>query len=91
MFIYMYCCVCLYTYVYVYAYMFVCTCGCLACIYIYLYVLVACYSVSDSFGEIRTVAGDPDPIQVQVVVDPIQWEFEDRCMGWFVDQYRFVQ
>ena len=50
----MYVCVCLYTYVYVYAYMFVCTCGCLACIYDYLYVLVACYSILDLFGEIRT-------------------------------------
>ena len=57
----MYCCVCLYTYVYVYAYMFVCTCGCLACIYIYLYVLVACYSISDLFGEIRTSYRRPGP------------------------------
>ena len=48
----MYVCACLF--MYVYAYMFVCTCGCLACIYNYLYVLVACYSILDLFGEIRT-------------------------------------
>ena len=41
-------------FMYVYAYMFVCTCGRLACIYNYLYVLVACYSILDLFGEIRT-------------------------------------
>jgi len=54
----MYAYVCLYTYVYVYAHMFVCTCGCLACIYNYLYVLVACYSILDLFGEIRTSNSD---------------------------------
>ena len=48
----MYVCACLF--MYVYAYMFVCTCGCLACIYNYLYVLIACYSILDLFGEIRT-------------------------------------
>ena len=26
-----------------------------------------------------------------LVVDPIHKQFEDRSMGWFVDQYQFVQ
>jgi len=51
-----YVCMCMLVYVRVgvYVYVSVCTCGCLACIYIYLYVLVACYSISNLFGEIRT-------------------------------------
>ena len=55
----MYVCACLF--MYVYAHMFVCTCGCLACIYNYLYVLVACYSISDLFGEIWTSCRRPGP------------------------------
>ena len=43
----------------VYTYVSVCTCECLACIYDYLYVLVACYSISDLFGEIQTSCRRP--------------------------------
>jgi len=24
-------------------------------------------------------------------MDPIDWQFEDRLMGWFEDPYRFMQ
>ena len=66
--------------------------GVLACIYIYLYVLVACYSISDLFGEIWTQLQE---IRTRfgsvLVVDPIHRRFEDRSMGWSVDQYQFMQ
>ena len=75
----MYVCACLF--MYVYAYMFVCTCGCLACIYNYLYVLVACHSILDLFGEIRTSCRRPGPDPNYVVVDPTHRRFEDRCIG----------
>jgi len=40
-------------------------------VYLYvLYVLVACYSISDSFGDIRTVAGDSDPIRIRARCEP---------------------
>ena len=88
-------CILVYTYVYVctwvYTYVSVYSGVCLACIYVYMYVLVACYSVLNPFGELRTSYRTSDPIQVRVVVDPIQWGFEDRSIGWSVDQYQFVQ
>ena len=62
---------------YVYAYMFVCTCGRLACIYNYLYVLIARYSILDLFGEIRTVAGDPDPARRQRASWSFSWSTSD--------------
>jgi len=45
--------------------------------------------------------GDPDPFGeiwthyrrfgLELVMDPMHWRFENRPMGWSVDQYRFVQ
>ena len=57
-------------YMYMYAYVGVHVCvgvlGSVFSIYLYLFVCsVACYSVSDSFGKIRTFAGDPDPIRIR--------------------------
>jgi len=58
-------CILVYTYVYVctwvYTYVSVCSGVCLACIYVYMYVLVACYSVSNPFGELRTSYRTPGP------------------------------
>ena len=71
-------CILVYTYVYVctwvYTYVSVCSGMCLACIYVYMYVLVACYSVSDPFGEIRARFG------FVLVVDPMYRRFKDRSM-----------
>ena len=36
----------------------------------YYMCLVACCSVSDSFGEIRTIAGDPNPIHIRTRYGP---------------------
>ena len=57
-----------------------------------MYVLVACYSVLDPFGEIRTQLQETRTrSRFVLVVDSIQWRCEDRPMGWFIDPYRFVQ
>ena len=64
----------LYTYIYgctrmfmsVYCGVYTCTRVCL-CGFI---CWVACCSVSDSFGEIRTVSGDPDPIRIRARCGP---------------------
>ena len=51
-------------------------------IYIYMYVLVACYSISDLFGEIRTQLQEiRTRFRFVLVVDPIHRQFEDRFMG----------
>ena len=40
-------------------------------VHLYLFVCsVACYSISESFGEIRTVAGDPDLIWIRARCGP---------------------
>ena len=40
-------------------------------VYLYLFVCsVGCYSISDPFGEIRTVAGDPDLIRIRAHCGP---------------------
>ena len=61
--------------------------------HLYLFVCsVACYSVSDPFGEIRTQLQETRTrSRFVLVVDPIHRRFENRSMGWSVDQYRFVQ
>ena len=62
--------------VYMWVYMYVYACI-LWSVYVYegmlreLMCLVACYSVSDSFGEIQTFTGDPDSLRIVLVVDPI--------------------
>ena len=58
----------------IYSGMYVCGCThmCL-CARVFMFICkysVVCYSVSDSFGEIRTVAGDPDPIQIRARCGP---------------------
>ena len=67
--IYVYVCmaVSLYPYMYVYVGVHVCVgvLGSVLSVYLYLFVYsVACYSISDLFGEIRTVAGDPYLIRI---------------------------
>ena len=57
-----------YVYIRVYMYIMGVCCGVYTCTRVCLcgfICLVACCSISDSFGEIRTVAGDPDPIQIR--------------------------
>ena len=69
-------CMCILVYVYMRVYTYVHACI-LWSVYVYegmlreLMCLVACYSVSDSFGEIQTFTGDPDSIRIVLVVDPI--------------------
>ena len=65
-YLYTYICGCTRMFMGVYYGVYTCTRVCL-CGFI---CLVACCSVSDSFGEIRTVAGDPDPIQVRARCGP---------------------
>jgi len=62
-------------------------------IYLYLFVcVVACYSILDSLGVIRTQLQETRTgSRFMLVVDPIHRQFEDRLMGWSIDQYRFVQ
>ena len=90
-----YVCTLIYTYVYVctwvYTYVSVCSGGYWVYIYIYLYVLVACHGISDLFGEIQTSCRRPGPDPNYVVVDPTHRRFEDRCIGWSVDQCQFMQ
>ena len=81
--------------VYLYTYICGCTrmfmrvyCGVYTCMRVCLcefMCLVACCSVSYSFGETWT------RFKVVPDVDQIHRRFEDRFMGWPVDQYRFVQ
>jgi len=72
---YVYVCmvVSLYPYMYVYVGVHVCV-GVLVSvfsIYLYLFVCVGCVlQRSESFGEIRTVVGDPDPIRVRARCGP---------------------
>ena len=82
-FVHLYIYVCIKLCMYVYTRIYVCICmyvGVHVCVgvlewalrvYLYvLYVLVACCSISDSFGDIRTVAGDPDPIRIRARCEP---------------------
>jgi len=49
-------------------------------------------SVSDPFGEIRTNLQETQTqSEFVLVVDPIHKQFEDRSIGWSVDQNWFVQ
>jgi len=60
-------CILVYVYMWVYTYVMRVCCRVYTCTRICLcefICLVACYSVSDSFGKIRTVVGDPDPIRI---------------------------
>ena len=60
-------------------------------IYVFVYhrvCMVAFYSDPDPFGEIRICYGR---FGVVLVMDPIQWRFEDRPMIWSRDSYQFVR
>ena len=62
--------ICVYTCIRIYVGVHVCLCVYVEeCIRVRGYIcvfmcLVVCYSVTDLFGEIRTIAGDPDPIRI---------------------------
>ena len=95
--------VCIYV-LYVYMLLYTCTSTfmycirlsvCLStCVIMFKYVwicdmcTVACFSDSDPFCEIRTRCWR---FRFVLVMDQIHRRFEDRSMGWSVDQYRFVQ
>ena len=98
---YMYIYVCIEVYVCVYSYRCMHV-GIRVCIYMQvwvlslylcLYVCVGC--VLQYFGPVwwdpNPATGDPDPIRICALVDPIHRWFEDRSMRWSIDQYRFVQ
>jgi len=64
---YVYTCICMY----VGAHVCVGVLGSMFSVYLYLFVCVGCVlQRSESFGEIRTVAGDPDPIQIRAHCGP---------------------
>ena len=86
--LYTYICGCTRIFMRVYCEVYTCTRVCL-CEFM---CLVAYYSVLDSFGDIRTQLQETRTrSRFVLVVDPIQWRFEDRPMGWFIDPYRFLQ
>ena len=51
-------------------YVYACICMCTRVCLCEFMCLVTCYSISDSFGEIRTVVGDPDPIRIRARCGP---------------------
>ena len=92
MFIYMYCCVCLYMYVYMSVH--VCVSMHMWVFSMYLYLFVCVGYVPQHFvlrWDPNPASGDPDTIRIHAVVDPTHRRFEDRSIGWFVDQYQFMQ
>jgi len=92
--------VCVYSYIcmYVGIPVYVCTCGVRVWIHVWVYYvcvdspsslyLVASYNDTDPFGEIRTRYRR---LEFVLVVNPIQWQFEDQSMRWSRDSYRFMQ
>ena len=88
---------CMFVYTYIRIYMGVHVCvgvlGWVLSVYLHLHVCVrlrvAAFKTRpyypDRLQETRTQSG------FVLVVDPIHKRFEDRFMGWSVDQYRFVQ
>jgi len=96
MIISMYVCIdlCIYICVYLYIHMSVGVHVCVSVqgwvlgVYLYLFVWsVACYSVSDSLVQSELGNGRSGFV---LVVDPTQWQFEDRSMRWSGDPYQFV-
>ena len=79
-YVYMHACI----YVYICVYLYTCICGYTrmfmrVCCGVYMCTrvcvcefmcLIACCSVSDSFGEIKTAAGDPDTIRIRACCGP---------------------
>ena len=92
-------CVCIYTsrcmYEYICMLMYTRLYVCLGvyksmCVYVLVYYmcLVACYNVSYSFR--RSKIGNRR-VGFVPIMNPIQWRFKDRHMGWSRDPYQFVQ
>ena len=79
----MYVGVCVYLYMYVGVHVCVGLLGRVFSIHLYLLVCVGCMLQYFRVRLVRSepVVEDPDMIRIRVVVDPIQWGFEDRCMG----------
>ena len=73
-------CMCIHVYMWrVYVY---------GCTFAWIHGWVACCSVSDPFGEIRTHCRR---FRFVPVMDLLEWRFKDRPMGWSEDAYWFVQ
>ena len=87
---YVYTCICMYVIICRCIPVYVCgVCRC-TCAYLYsceFMFSVACCSVSNS--PVRSELGNRR-FEFIPVVDPIDWKFEDRLMGWFGDLYWFV-
>ena len=72
--------VCGYTCMYVHVFMCTCVRVC----------SVTCCSISDPFGEIQTRCRRSESDSNLYRYGPIHWRFEDRSMGWSVDQCQFM-
>jgi len=85
--------VCVYLYMYVGVHVCVGLLGRVFSIHLYLLVCVGC--MLQYFGfvqwDLNPASGDPDPIWIRVVVNPTHRRFEDRFIGWSVDQCQFMQ
>ena len=69
----MYVGVCVYLYMYVCGYTRMCPYARVGAKHVFMFIcmcLVARYSISNSFGKIRTVAGDPDSIRIRARCGP---------------------
>jgi len=65
-----------------------------ACVTIHMNIWVSlCFSCSTRNRSCNpnSVTGDPNPIRIYARYGPINRRFEDRSMGWSVDQCQFVQ
>ena len=80
-----------YLYTYVYGYMRICPYACVGVKRVFIFIcmcLVACCSDSDPF--VRSKLGNMIFGFVSIL-DAMHRRFEDRFMGWSVDQYGFMQ
>ena len=80
-------------YVYVGVHVCVGMLRCVSSMHLYLFTCsIACYSISDLFGEIRTQLQETwTRSGFVLVMDPIDWRFGNRSMGWSSDSYQFVR
>ena len=84
---YVYTCTCTWVYTYVSG----CSGVYLVYIYIYLCVWLRVAALWNSLMRSGPLQETRTRFGFVLVMDPIQWRFEDCSIGWSVDQYRFVQ